>query len=474
MKNVSQQQQFSLGLFIACLIFSSRLDAAHSYVKATVRNGDGMYHLFKRYHIEANTCNINQFKKANNLRSTSKLLVGKVYNLPILKMNYNGKSIQTSVPDINRPLAVKIMNYNKAMYDKRLRKSAYTKNKEVWVVYGELYCDRSKAGGTSIVKSNKLNSSKPSLVRTGSKSTTKPESSAATLKPVNSAPATVPVSKEVKEANKGISPDMEPDEFAVPAPYYLGENENTLALKTIKVPIFGPDYQEIRIENQSLSDKIYYLVSGHGGPDPGTMYRGENITLCEDEYAYDVTLRLARKLMEQGATVHMIVQDPNDGIRNETYLPMDKDEKCITGYPLVLNQRLRLAQTTDAVNDLYRKYRNKGVPDRNQLAIHIHIDSQDKDLRKDVYFYYQDDSKYSAAIAKRLQQTLDQKYSEVSGREYTGTVSTRNLFVMRNTTAATVFMELGNIQNEADHKRIIYPNNRQALAEWLYAGIVGE
>ncbi|MEO5582802.1 MAG: N-acetylmuramoyl-L-alanine amidase, partial [Saprospiraceae bacterium] len=181
-----------------------------------------------------------------------------------------------------------------------------------------------------------------------------------------------------------------------------------------------------------------------------------------------------RKLMEQSARVYMIVQDPNDGIRNETYLEIDKDERCITGFPLVLNQRLRLTQTTDATNDLYRSNRKAGVADRDQLAVHIHVDSRAKDMRKDVYFYYQENNKISEAIARNLQQSLDKKYQEHSGREYTGTISCRNLFVMRNTLPSTVYMELGNIQNDADQKRLLFSSNRQALAEWLYSGIVGE
>ena len=101
-------------------------------------------------------------------------------------------------------------------------------------------------------------------------------------------------------------------------------------------------------------------------------------------------------------------------------------------------------------------------------------DSRHEDMRKDVYFYYQEGNQNSTAIAKRIQNTLDQKYKEQSGREYTGTISSRNLFVMRNTLPSTVYMELGNIQNQLDQKRIVYSSNRQALAEWLYDGIAAE
>ncbi|MBQ5380717.1 MAG: N-acetylmuramoyl-L-alanine amidase, partial [Paraprevotella sp.] len=34
------------------------------------------------------------------------------------------------------------------------------------------------------------------------------------------------------------------------------------------------------------------------------------------------------------------------------------------------------------------------------------------------------------------------------------------------------FLELGNIQNEKDRKRLVLANNRQALADWICQGIV--
>lgn len=434
---------------------------AANYVQVKAKNGDGMYLLFKKFDIPATSCNINHFKEINRLKSTKKLLIGKNYSLPILKYNYNGKSIATSINKIDRQTAQKIANYNKALVSKKIRKSSYTSTKIVWVLYDEINCDGQVKLKTSA--QTKVVKSIPEITKSVIKESAGLKTNAVT-KPLNIAP-----SKSTDE--------LEIENLETPLANTLNSEKEVLAesvLKTRTVPIFGKDFEEIRIENNRLKDKVYYLVSGHGGPDPGTMYTGKEMTLCEDEYAYDVTLRLARKLMEQGANVHLIVQDPNDGIRNETYLPIDKDEKCITGYPLVLNQRLRLTQTTDAVNDLYRKYRNKGVAEKDQLAVHIHIDSRDADMRKDVYFYYQEENKYSLSIAKRLRRTMDRKYDEFSEREYTGTVSTRNLFVMRNTIAPTVFMELGNIQNQADHKRFIFSSNRQALAEWLYAGIVGE
>ena len=65
--------------------------------------------------------------------------------------------------------------------------------------------------------------------------------------------------------------------------------------------------------------------------------------LHEDEYAYDVALRLARNLMEEGAKVYIIIQDAKDGIRDDQYLNNSKRETCM-GAPIPLNQVARLRQ----------------------------------------------------------------------------------------------------------------------------------
>ncbi|GHU63543.1 hypothetical protein FACS1894123_06510 [Bacteroidia bacterium] len=55
------------------------------------------------------------------------------------------------------------------------------------------------------------------------------------------------------------------------------------------------------------------MVSGYGGPDCGVIANVDGHKLHEDEYAYDIMLRLARSLMGHGATVHVIIQDKKDG-----------------------------------------------------------------------------------------------------------------------------------------------------------------
>ena len=47
--------------------------------------------------------------------------------------------------------------------------------------------------------------------------------------------------------------------------------------------------------------------------------------------------------MQEGAEVHIIIQDAKDGIRNDAYLSNSKRETCM-GDPIPLNQVQRLQQ----------------------------------------------------------------------------------------------------------------------------------
>ena len=190
--------------------------------------------------------------------------------------------------------------------------------------------------------------------------------------------------------------------------------------------------------------------------------------LCEDEYAYDVTLRLARNLIEYGATVYMIIVDPTNGIRDDQYLTPDKNEVCYPNNEIPLNQRARLQQSTNAVNGLHAL--NKG---KFQRLVVIHVDSRSKDENIDVFFYHDKRSNSGKRLANTLMQTFGQKYAvHQPSRGYTGSVSERNLYVIKNSLPPSVFIEIGNINHYRDQQRIIIPDNRQAIANWLRDGLI--
>ncbi|MCB9261422.1 MAG: N-acetylmuramoyl-L-alanine amidase [Flavobacteriales bacterium] len=238
---------------------------------------------------------------------------------------------------------------------------------------------------------------------------------------------------------------------------------------TTKIPILGKEYEDVVVEDATLDKCVYYLVSGHGGPDPGAMTTKDGHDLCEDEYAYDVTLRLARNLISHGATVYLIVRDPDDGIRDETYLKPDRHEVTWLNQKMPVNQRARLAQRVNAINALYEKHKADA---KLQRVIVTHVDSRNEGEKIDIFFYHCPGSTTGKQAADTMMNTISAKYNEhQKNRGYKGVVKARELYMLLETKPTTVYIELGNITNEFDQKRLLIPNNRQAIANWLYLGI---
>lgn len=231
-------------------------------------------------------------------------------------------------------------------------------------------------------------------------------------------------------------------------------------------PLFGKKYANYSQVSSELKGTCFYLVSGHGGPDPGAIGKIGNHELHEDEYAYDIILRVARNLMQRGAKVHIIIQDKKDGIRDGMYLNNTKRETCM-GSKIPLNQVSRLKQRCDKINALMKQDK-----ETYKRALFIHVDSRARGKQMDVFFYHAG-SKQGKKLANTVKQTFKRKYAHHQpGRGFTGTVSKRNLYVLRNAQPVSLFIEIGNIQNKYDQQRIILSNNRQALANWISEAFV--
>ncbi|MFT7034642.1 MAG: N-acetylmuramoyl-L-alanine amidase [Cyclobacteriaceae bacterium] len=240
------------------------------------------------------------------------------------------------------------------------------------------------------------------------------------------------------------------------------------AKKILSYPIFGEGYSSVPIDSETLKGAVYYLVSGHGGPDPGAVEKYDGKLISEDEYAYDVTLRIARILISNGAKVYMIIKDKNDGIRDQRILEIDYDEVNHPGKKIFRSQKLRLKQRTKTVNHLFSRHTHL-----YQRLIVTHVDSRSKSENIDVFFYHHKNSKKGKKLAENIQTTFKQKYAKYQpNRKYAGTVGPRSdLYIVQNTDPAMVYIELGNIKNAKDQKRILDYENREALAIWIAEGL---
>lgn len=382
-----------------------------TYLTAVAKPKENVVQMLERFGLQDYECNAAQFFDINKLPETANLKSGKTYKVPVVIFNYNAKSIRSTTGVQDWRAAKRIEAYNRDALEQGLRTDDFIKSRKLWVPWHELDCEESIADEAAVIRGKRP-------------------------KPVPAEPAT-------------------------------GKDKRNFA-------IFGSKYAKTPLLSQRLKGRVFYLVSGHAGPDPGAQGKRAGHTLCEDEYAYDVTLRLLKLLLSHGATAYMIVRDLNDGIRDEEYLKCDKDEVVWGNLAIPTPQKERLQQRIDLINEMTQENTQAGIA--NQTLIEIHVDSRSQHTETDVFFYFRPESEPSRQLALRMQRTFEQKYqSKQNKRTYEGTVSERYLYMLTETTTPkAVYIELANIQNDWDQQRLVLKNNRQALANWLCTAVLGE
>lgn len=392
--------------FLVILIGAHRPPAEPTFFETKALPGDGVFSLLRRYGLDRNSCNVSKFYALNDLKTGSQLKVGKIYQLPIFIYDFDGKTIRSSVGIKDLETAKAIETYNAAMLKDGYREESFKKDKKLWVPYHLLKCPDADVAA-------------PKLDDTASNG----------------------------EVNLAVE-----------------------AAGNRRYPIFGKKYEHVPLLDNSLSGKVFFIESGHGGPDPGAMAKVGSHTVCEDEYAYDVALRVVRKLIQHGATAYMITRDKNDGIRDEQYLKCDNDEVVWGNEAIFRRQKTRLFQRSDVINELYDKHVKQGVKD--QKLIIIHVDSRGKREQTDLFFYYHPDDKQGKKLATKMHDSMENNYKKVNKkRGYNGTVTARDLHMLRETKVTAAYIEMGNIKHPTDQKRLFLASNRQLIADWLFEGM---
>ncbi len=396
------------------------------FYSVKAKDGDSIHRLLQRFEVSHESCNYDKFYELNHLKSNSNLKIGKIYYLPILIYNYNGKSIGTTLQLDSWKKAYRIKKYNEKIRKKGLRQMSIPESNILWVPFNELGC--------TTPENTDLPTQKEDI-------TSKKEDS-----------SSIVVNKKV---------DIKPEP--------INEKPKKIEVTSIgrTFPIFGKKYEYVPLIDKKLQGKIFYIVSGHGGLDSGAIGSYGKHKLYEDEYAYDIALRLVRSLIQHGATAYMMTRDPDDGIRSEAFLPNDCDEYCWNTDDMPTDQKKRLFQRSDMVNKLYEKHLKQGLKD--QTLVTIHIDSRTETKKTDIFFYHYPKKAASKKLANHIKNSIKKQYQKHRpGRPYYGTVTARDLHMLRETKPKGVYIELGNIKNPNDQKRFIIESNRQLIADWLF------
>lgn len=230
---------------------------------------------------------------------------------------------------------------------------------------------------------------------------------------------------------------------------------------------------------QPLKGWWIVLDPGHGGIDPGaivanTTGKQRRVYVVEDEYVYDIALRMYKRLRLLGAEVTLTVISPNHLIRDN--LPADvtfvheqnevynderynrRNSEKVRPRGANLSQRVRVAnrfvKRARGGRSLFISLHADNTPGRPKGPLVIHHKRRGKVDRR------------SRTFARIMRSALHQPDLPAKDRG-------RNLAVLRNNSAhAEILVEVHNVHYKRDAWLLRYNKDRQRDAERLVNGIL--
>lgn len=188
--------------------------------------------------------------------------------------------------------------------------------------------------------------------------------------------------------------------------------------------------------NMTLVSKIIYLDAGHGGPDPGTVYK--NI------YEKDINLEIVKKLafvLEQEGAICYLTRYGDYDLSNNYAISRKKSD---------LNNRAKIINESDA--DIY---------------ISIHLNSIESSTWSGAQVFYDDVNIKNKDLAILMQQILSEDLK--TKREVN---EINNMLLNRKITIPGVLIEVGFLSNPNDRYKLQQSDYQYKIAESIKRGIV--
>ncbi|MGE5328307.1 MAG: N-acetylmuramoyl-L-alanine amidase [Deltaproteobacteria bacterium] len=202
--------------------------------------------------------------------------------------------------------------------------------------------------------------------------------------------------------------------------------------KNIYVYFFARD--KVKVPD---GDILIAIDAGHGGSDPGTVYKDKNgvVKVKEKDLNLDIACKLNKILTDLGIP---------------TIMTRTKDER------IELHQRTVLANSMKA--DLF-------------VSIHNNwIDSPTVAGTMTLYFPYDNDD--NGLTSKRFAQIMQEELLRTVDTKDRKIVSRPDLAVLNSSDMPAVLVECGFVSNESDRNKLTTAEHREKIAEAIYTAII--